>query len=131
MFKKNKEAKSLDLNQQEIATLIGYGYEINGEISGKAFIRIDGKVIGNVTTEGGLILGEKGIVIGNIKTKSAIIFGTVNGNVTANQLEIKKTGIVNGDIKTETLEIELGAKYNGRLEMNELIKSEEKILKVI
>ena len=119
MFKKNKEAKSLDLNQQEIATLIGYGYEISGEISGKAFIRIDGKVIGNVTTEGGLILGEKGI------------FGTVNGNVAATQLEIKKTGIVNGDIKTETLEIELGAKYNGKLEMNEMIKTEDKILKVI
>ena len=131
MFKKNKQAKSLDLNQQEITTLIGSGYEITGEITGKSFIRIDGTVTGNVSTEGGLILGEKGVVIGNIKTKSAIIFGTVNGNVMAAQLEIKATGVVNGDIKTETLEIELGAKYNGHLEMNELIKTEEKILKVI
>ncbi|MDQ8005247.1 MAG: polymer-forming cytoskeletal protein [Pedobacter sp.] len=131
MFKKNKDAKSLDLNQQEISTLIGHGYEINGEISGKSVIRIDGKVTGNVTTEGGFILGDKGIVIGNIKTKSAIIYGTVTGNVQAVQLEIKKTGVVNGDIKTETLEIELGAQYNGKLEMKQIIKSEEKVLKAV
>lgn len=131
MFKKNKEAKSLDLNQQEISTLIGYGYEVNGEITGSSIIRIDGKVTGNVTTEGGLILGEKGIVIGDIKTKSAIIYGKVTGNVQATQLEIKKTGVVNGDIKTETLEIELGAQYNGELEMKQLINSEDKVLKAV
>jgi cytoskeletal protein CcmA (bactofilin family) len=130
MFKK-KETKSLNLNQQEIATLIGYGYEITGEISGNSMIRIDGKVTGNVTTEGGLILGDKGVIIGNIKTKSAIIYGNVMGNVQAMQLEIKKTGVVNGDIKTETLEIELGAQYNGKLEMKQLIKAEEKALKAV
>ena len=130
MFKK-KETKSLNLNQQEISTLIGYGYEITGEINGTSIIRIDGKVTGNVTTEGGLILGDKGIIIGNIKTKSAIIYGTVTGNVQAVQLEIKKTGVVNGDIKTETLEIELGAQYNGKLEMKQLIKAEEKALKAV
>lgn len=131
MFKKNKAAKALDLNQQEISTFIGEGYEITGEITGKSVVRIDGKVIGNVTTEGGLILGEKGKIIGNIKTKSAIIFGSVTGNVSSIQLEIKKTGIVNGDIKTETLEIELGAKYNGNLDMKEMIRTEEKVLKAV
>ncbi|MFN0254597.1 bactofilin family protein [Pedobacter ureilyticus] len=131
MFKKNKEAKSLNLNQQEISTLIGYGYEINGEISGKSVIRIDGKVTGNVTTDGGLILGDKGIIIGDVKTKSAVIYGSVTGNVQALQLEIKKTGTVDGDIKTETLEIELGAQYNGKLEMKQIIKTEDKVLAAV
>lgn len=49
----------------------------------------------------------------------------------ANQLEIKKTGRVNGDIKTETLEVELGAQYNGNLEMKQLIHTEEKPLKAV
>lgn len=131
MFKKNKEAKSLDLNQQEISTFIGHGYEINGEINGKSVIRIDGKVTGNVTTEGGLILGDKGVIIGDVKTKSAVIYGSVTGNVQALQLEIKKTGTVDGDIKTETLEIELGAQYNGKLEMKQIIKTEEKVLAAV
>lgn len=128
MFKRNKQAEHLDINQQEISTLIGVDIIITGEFIGNSVIRVDGKIIGNVKTDKGIILGEKGVIEGNIETKSAIIYGTVNGNVKVQQLEIKKTGKVNGDIKTETLEIELGANYNGKLEMKHLIKTEDKIV---
>jgi cytoskeletal protein CcmA (bactofilin family) len=124
MFKKNNQIK--DLNQQEISTIIGLGFTITGELKGKAVIRIDGTVIGNVNVEGGIVLGEKGMIKGDIQTASAIIYGTVNGNVKAQNLEIKKTGRVNGDIKTEALEIELGAQYNGKLEMHQSGKTEDK-----
>ncbi|WP_316830933.1 polymer-forming cytoskeletal protein [Pedobacter aquatilis] len=126
MFKKSKHIQ--DLNQQEISTIIGLGFAITGEIKGKAVIRIDGSVTGNVNIEGGIILGEKGEIKGDVKTESAIIYGTVNGNVKTKNLEIKNTGKVNGDIKTETIEIELGAQYNGKLEMNSTAKTEEKVL---
>ena len=86
-------------------------------MQGASAIRIEGKIVGDVNVEGGVILGEKGSIEGNLVTKSAIIFGTVNGNVKSTQLEIKKTGHVNGDITTDTLEIELGAQYNGKLNM--------------
>ncbi|MEO6812369.1 MAG: polymer-forming cytoskeletal protein [Ginsengibacter sp.] len=115
--KKNKKEKSLEINQQEISTIIGEGYTFTGELKGASIIRIEGKIIGNVHVEGGVVLGEKGIVEGDIVTKSAIIFGTVRGNVKATQLEIKKSGRVIGDIITDTLEIELGAQYNGKLNM--------------
>lgn len=125
MFKKNNQIK--DLNQQEISTIIGLGFTITGELKGKAVIRIDGTVIGNVNVEGGIVLGEKGMIKGDIQTASAIIYGTVNGNVKTQNLEIKKTGKVNGDIKTDAIEIELGAQYNGKLEMQQLSKAEDKV----
>lgn len=125
MFKKNNQIK--DLNQQEISTIIGVGFTITGELKGKAVIRIDGTVTGNVNVEGGIVLGEKGMIKGDIQTDSAIIYGTVNGNVKALNLEIKKTGKVNGDIKTEAIEIEMGAQYNGKLEMHQNGKTEEKV----
>lgn len=126
MFKKNKQIQIRDINQQEISTLIGEGFTLTGELTGKAVVRIDGKVTGNINVENGIILGEKGVIAGDIQTTSAIIYGTVNGNVKVSQLEIKKTGKVNGDIRTETLEIEFGAQYNGKLEMKQLIQAEEK-----
>lgn len=122
MFKKNDKKKSLNLQSQEISTLIGEGYVITGEVAGKSVIRIDGKVIGNVKAEGGIILGETGVIEGDLFSQSAIIFGTVNGNVDSTQLEIKKSGCINGDIKTDTLEIELGAQFNGKLSMNKQIE---------
>lgn len=117
MFKKNSKEKPLEINQQEISTIIGEGYTFTGELTGASIIRIEGKIAGNVRVESGVVLGEKGVVEGDIFTKSAIIYGTVKGNVKALQLEIKKSGCVIGDIFTDTLEIELGAKYNGKLNM--------------
>lgn len=116
MFKKNKD-QVIDINQQEISTLIGVGYIFTGELKGSSVVRIEGRIVGNVNVEGGVILGEKGIIDGDIITNSAIIFGTVNGTLKATQLEIKKTGHVNGDITTDTIEIEMGAQYNGKLQM--------------
>ena len=119
MFKKNmKDQQPLEINQNEISTIIGEGYVFTGELKGSSVIRIEGRIIGNVNVDSGVVLGEKGIIEGNINTKSAIIYGTVNGNVKTSQLEIKKSGHVTGDITTDTVEIELGAQYNGKLNMN-------------
>jgi len=117
MFKKSKDQQPLEINEQEISTIIGEGYIFTGEIRGSSAIRIEGSVIGNINVEGGVVLGEKGRIEGNINTRSAIIYGTITGNVKTVQLEIKKSGLINGDINTDTLEIELGAQYNGKLNM--------------
>jgi cytoskeletal protein CcmA (bactofilin family) len=117
MFNKSKKEQPLELNEQEISAIIGEGYIFTGQLEGSSVIRIEGKIIGNVNVEGGVVLGEKGTVEGDIITKNAIIYGTVYGNVKATQLEIKKTGNVTGDISTNILEIEIGAQYNGKLNM--------------
>lgn len=117
MLNKRNKQQSLEINQQEISTVIGEGYVFTGELKGSSIVRIEGKIIGNIHVEGGVVLGEKGIVEGDIITRSAIIYGTVSGNINSTQLEIKKTGFVNGEITTDSLEIELGAKYNGKLNM--------------
>ena len=117
MFKKSSKQQPLEINQQEISTIIGEGFVFKGELQGASAIRIEGKIIGNVNVEGGIVLGEKGIIEGNVITRSAIIYGTIKGNIKTAQLEIKRTGFVNGDITTDTLEIELGAQYNGKLDM--------------
>jgi len=117
MFTKNK-LQPPEINQQEISAIIGEGYIFTGELRGSSVIRIEGKIIGNVNVEGGVILGEKGIIEGDIDTKSAIVHGTVNGNIKTLHLQIKKSGNVSGDISTDTLEIEIGAQYNGKLNMH-------------
>jgi cytoskeletal protein CcmA (bactofilin family) len=117
MFTKNK-LQPTEINQQEISAIIGEGYIFTGELRGSSVIRIEGKIIGNVNVEGGVILGEKGIIEGDINTKSAIVHGTVNGNIKTLHLQIKKSGNVSGDISTDTLEIEIGAQYNGKLNMH-------------
>jgi len=115
MFKKNNNTSQI--NDQQISTIIGEDYVFTGDLQGSSAIRIEGKIIGNVNVDGTVVLGEKGVVEGNITSHSFIIYGTVTGNIKTAQLEMKKTGIVYGDITADSLEIELGAKYNGTLNM--------------
>ena len=124
MFKAKNKQQALQINDQQISTIIGEGYVFTGELQGSSVVRIEGKIIGNVNVDSGVILGENGIIEGNITSRSVIIYGTVNGNIKTTQLEIKRTGHINGEISTDTLEIELGAKYNGQLtmQMPEILK---------
>jgi len=110
-----KEKVALDM--QSISTLISEGSVLDGNLKAPAFARIDGQVMGDVTVDEGLILGEKGSIKGNVMTKEMVIYGTVNGNLQVISLEIKATGKVNGEIHTQTLEVENGAVYNGKLSM--------------
>jgi cytoskeletal protein CcmA (bactofilin family) len=124
MFKKNKKPLATLLNQAEIVTIIGEDIEVVGNIKGNSYARIEGKIIGNVSIEKGVVLGEKGFIKGNIESEMAVIFGTVNGNVKVKQLEIKRTGCINGDIKVDELSMEMGANYNGKLDMKNINSKE-------
>jgi hypothetical protein len=117
MFKKNLKSPLTTLNQEEILTILGEDFECEGNIKSKSTARIEGKITGDLFINKGIILGEKGIVKGNIETETAVIFGTVNGNVKVKHLEIKETGTIKGDVKTENLLVEMGGKYNGKLDM--------------
>jgi cytoskeletal protein CcmA (bactofilin family) len=111
-----KDKVALDL--QAISTLISEGSTITGNLKAPAVARIDGQVTGDVHVDEGLILGEKGIIQGKVTTKEMIVYGTVNGNITVQSLEIKGTGKITGDIATGTLLVEAGGVYNGNLAMS-------------
>ncbi len=111
--KKDKVA----LDQQAISTLISEGSTISGNVKAPAVARIDGHITGDVDITEGLILGEKGLIKGNVTTKELIVYGTVNGNINVESLEIKGSGKITGDIETGTLLVEAGGMYNGRLAM--------------
>jgi cytoskeletal protein CcmA (bactofilin family) len=114
MFSKKK----VELDQQVISTLISEGCVIDGNIKAPAYVRIDGKITGDVTIDEGLILGEKAVINGNISTKEMIVYGTVNGDIHSHSLEIRSTGCITGNIKTQVLQVETGGSHNGKLSMS-------------
>lgn len=101
----------------EVTTLIGEGCEFEGNLNLSASTRIDGKVKGNVKSEGMLIIGESGSVEGDISCPEILVHGKVLGNVEAQRLELKRGASLTGDLKVEVLIIEEGATYNGHCSM--------------
>lgn len=116
MFGKNKAEEATAALR--VMNQLGQGTTINGDVSTEGDVRIDGKVIGNVTSKSKAVVGSTGVIQGDILCQNAYIDGRVNGNIEVTELLIlSKTALVVGDIKIKKLVVEEGAKFTGNCVM--------------
>lgn len=103
----------------EIDALLGRGTELTGKLTFSGRVRVDGKVNGEIFSDGVLVLGETAEVTGDVEVGTLIVRGgTLTGNVRATQLvEIHAPARVTGDIHAPTLLIDKGAHFDGRCTM--------------
>ena len=74
--------------------------EIKGSIKFQKELLIDGKVEGEINSEGVLTIGENADIRGEIKTKSITVFGKVQGNISVSErCELKSKCTLQGDLK--------------------------------
>jgi len=89
--------------------------EIKGSIKFSHDLIIDGKIEGEVSSDGALTVGENALIKGEIKTRAVTIFGKVEGNITVQErCELKSNAVLVGDVAAATLAIEEGATFLGR-----------------
>jgi cytoskeletal protein CcmA (bactofilin family) len=92
--------------------------EIKGSIKFQKELLIDGKVEGEINSEGVLTIGENADIRGEVKTKSITVFGKVQGNITVTErCELKSKCTLQGDLKAARLVIEEGATFIGKSEV--------------
>ena len=92
--------------------------EIKGSIKFQKELLIDGKVEGEINSDGVLTIGENADIRGEIKTKSITVYGKVHGNITvAERCELKSKCTLQGDLKAARLVIEEGATFIGKSEV--------------
>ena len=113
----NKKAADLHISNANISTLIGEGCRIEGNISAKDSIKIDGEIQGKLNIEGSVIIGEKSHVQGDVRCADLIVFGRLDGNIHAHQLQLKQTAQIYGNIEAHILQVEPGAVYQGTVAM--------------
>lgn len=89
------------------------GVKIKGSIIFQKELVIDGKVQGEINSDGVLTIGENADIHGEIKTKSVTVYGKVHGNITAERCELKSKCTLEGDLKAARLIIEEGATFVG------------------
>ncbi len=92
--------------------------EISGTLKFESELIFDGKLDGEIISEGILTLGKNAMVKGEIKTKAVTLHGTVNGNITVTErCELKASSQLNGDLKAVRIVIEEGATFIGKSEV--------------
>ncbi len=102
------------------------GTVIEGNLSSKGDVRIEGTVKGNINVKGKVIIGNTGKVTGDIICSFCDISGTVVGKlIIAESLTLKASANYKGEISTKKLIIEPGAIFNGSCKMGDIKNAEE------
>lgn len=98
--------------------VIGKSLTINGHVSGREDLVVDGRVEGDIELpESRLTVGVGGQVQGGIKAREIVVYGNVQGNLEATErVEIKKNARVLGDLRASRPVIEDEAYFKGSVE---------------
>jgi len=112
----------------QISTFIGADASIDGSIEFKGTIRVDGRVKGKISSNGGtVVVGEKAVVNAEMFVNVAVIMGEVNGSIDAKErIEVYPPGRVGGDIQAPVISIEPGGIFNGTCVMKAQTESTQK-----
>lgn len=107
---------------------IAKGTTIKGDITAVGDFRLDGRLEGNITLNGKLVVGESGFIKGNIVCQNANIIGHVDGNTSVKELlSLNSTAVVKGDILINRLSIEPGATFSGTCRMLDEVRKENEM----
>src|ERR1700682_6269325 len=99
--------------------VLGTDVELKGTLKFSGELTFDGKLDGDIVSEGTLNLGDNAVIKGNINVNSVVMRGKVNGNVSAKEkIDIKTKAELFGDIRAPRLVIEEGVTFVGKSDIN-------------
>lgn len=99
--------------------VLGSDVEIKGTLKFTGELTFEGKLEGEIHTDGTLNLGDSAVINGNIDAQSVVVRGKITGNITAKEkIDIKAKTELFGDIKATKLVIEEGVTFVGKTEVN-------------
>lgn len=89
--------------------------QIKGSVKFSNDLVVDGKIEGDITSDGSLTIGENAHIKAEINTRSIVIYGKVHGNIeVSDKVELKANAELVGNIKAASLSIEPGAIFVGK-----------------
>lgn len=101
------------------ATVLGKSMKIIGEIFSDEDLYVDGELEGKLELGNRVTIGPNGHAIANIRAREVVVFGTLRGNVEAQErISLRAGASIIGDIKTAGIIIEDGAYFKGGIDIS-------------
>jgi cytoskeletal protein CcmA (bactofilin family) len=100
------------------ANFLSSDVEIKGTLSFGQALTFEGKIEGEIKTQGRVVIGQKAIVQGDVYAGAVVIAGRVTGNVVVTErCELQPEAQLIGDLKSPKLLIGEGATFIGQSEV--------------
>jgi cytoskeletal protein CcmA (bactofilin family) len=99
-------------------TIIGQTMRIQGTITSREDVHLNGHWEGLMEVDGRLTIGAGGQATANIKAREVIVAGSAKGNVeTVGRLALRAGASLEGDVKAAGIVIEDGAYFSGGVDV--------------
>ncbi len=123
MFNKQTKSKEKSETSRE-QNRISAGTVITGDIEAKGGFRIEGTLIGNLTTSGKVVISKGGLIKGNLNCQNADFEGNFDGKLNIEEtLALRSSAIIEGEVNAGKLSIEPGASFNASCTMKGAVKT--------
>jgi cytoskeletal protein CcmA (bactofilin family) len=99
--------------------VLGPQIAVRGTLTGEEDLVVEGRLEGQVTLSGHLIIAETGDVEADLDVDSVEVHGQVRGDITASRsITIQKGAEVTGNVKAPRVIINDGAHFEGAVDMD-------------
>ena len=101
-------------------TVLGAGATLEGNIVSAGSLRIDGKIKGQISADGDVIVSPQSQVDADIKAENVSVAGKFKGNITVSgKVELARGGRVDGNITSKVLVVQEGGIFQGQSIMDQ------------
>jgi cytoskeletal protein CcmA (bactofilin family) len=109
----------------DIIAFVGEEVAFKGTIRYQGTVRVDGRLEGEIYTDGNLIIGQKAVITAKIEAGTVTCQGRISGEILAKKrVKLLNPAVFDGTITTPLLSMDEGVMFNGSCNMSQ--KSERK-----
>lgn len=122
-------------SQQESGDIIAFvGEEVTfkGTIRYQGTVRVDGRLEGEIYTDGNLIIGQKAVIAAKIHAGTIMCQGQLTGDIEAkHRVKLLSPAVFEGTITSPLLSMDEGVVFNGTCNMPQKMERKAKEAKLV
>jgi cytoskeletal protein CcmA (bactofilin family) len=116
----------------DIIAFVGEEVTFKGTIRYQGTVRVDGRLEGEIYTDGNLIIGQKAVITAKIHAGTIMCQGKITGDVEAkHRVKLLSPAVFEGSITTPLLSMDEGVVFNGTCHMPQKIERKGKETKLV
>jgi cytoskeletal protein CcmA (bactofilin family) len=123
MFEPKGKKREIPLDGNGTFTFLARGFEFKGILTFEGTVRIDGKVRGEIRSNGTINLGEHAVVEGDVSAGTVTTAGKITGNVMATEkVHLLSSAMLRGDVTAPVVQMDEGVSFHGTCEVEGRVK---------
>ena len=104
----------------DIIAFVGEEVAFKGTIRYQGTVRVDGRLEGEIYTDGNLIIGQKAVITAKIEAGTVTCQGQISGEILAKKrVKLLSPAVFVGTITTPLLSMDEGVMFNGSCNMSQ------------